>query len=156
MDLQGAELLNASVFLAHPGQCAINSRNKPLSTQPAEQKHNYGIESMDSESEKVACPLWFIKPERNGTTNCECGDAWGGIINCDESSWQVFILSCYCVTYSEDMNNTAVLGACFQDCFYGKIGYPIRFFYPIYLNWMTVSVKFTTEKGSFAASVKMG
>ena len=61
VDLQGAELLNASVFLAHPGQCAINSRNKPLSTQPAEQKHNYGIESMDSESEKVACPLWFIQ-----------------------------------------------------------------------------------------------
>jgi len=29
--LQGAELLNASVFLAHPGQCAINSRNKPFS-----------------------------------------------------------------------------------------------------------------------------
>ena len=77
---------------------------------------------MDSESEKVPCPLWFIKTERNGTTECECGDAWGGIINCDESSQQVFILSCYCVTCSEDMNNTAVLGACFYGCFDGKIG----------------------------------
>ena len=28
--LQGAELLNTSVFLAHPGQCAINSRNSHL------------------------------------------------------------------------------------------------------------------------------
>ena len=124
MALQGAELLNASVLLTHPGQCAMNGGDKSFSAQQAEQNE---IESADlvldvPESEMVACPLWFIQTERNGTTVCECGDEWGGIIKCEERSQQVFLLSCYCVTHSEDKNNTAVLGACFYNCFHGEIG----------------------------------
>ena len=128
MALQGAELLNASVLLTHPGQCAMKSGDRCFSTQQAEQND---IESADlvltvPESETIACPLWFMQTERNGerngTTVCECGDEWGGIIKCDESSQQVFLLSCYCVTHSEDRNNTAVLGACFYNCFHGAIG----------------------------------
>ena len=127
MALQEAELLNASVLLTHPGQCAMKSGDKLVSPQQAQQNPNNGAESADleldvPESEMVSCPLWFIQTERNGTTVCECGDEWGGLLICDESSHQVFLLSCYCVTRSVDRNNTAVLGACFYDCFHGAIG----------------------------------
>ena len=59
------------------------------------------------------CPTWFFpNTSLNGT--CTCGDDVNGIVRCDESTREISMLDCYCMTYS---NSTGpVVGACFYNC----------------------------------------
>ena len=58
------------------------------------------------------CHTWFFPdPSSNGT--CRCGDDVHGIVRCNDSTKEVFIRSCYCMTYNESTG--PVVGACFYN-----------------------------------------
>ena len=59
------------------------------------------------------CPTWFFPdPSSNGT--CRCGDSVHNAVRCNESTKEVAILDCYCMTYYELTG--PVVGACFYNC----------------------------------------
>ena len=59
------------------------------------------------------CPTWFFPdPSSNGT--CRCGDSVNDAVRCNESTKEVAILDCYCMTYNESTG--PVVGACFYNC----------------------------------------
>jgi len=81
----------------------------------------YECESKDLQESAAAhdalchplCPTWFFpNTSLNGT--CTCGDDVNDIVKCDESTREISMLDCYCMTYS---NSTGpVVGACFYIC----------------------------------------
>ena len=58
---------------------------------------------------------WTLQYEENATMNCKCGVSLQGIVRCDPSSFNLEVLYCYCVTYSEILNTT-VVGYCLTTC----------------------------------------
>lgn len=65
-----------------------------------------------------SCPPWFIPREgENNSQICECGQSLDGLIVCqDNSSCQLSIPICYCMTYDEETEQ-AVVGSCLYGCF---------------------------------------
>ena len=56
---------------------------------------------------------WTVVKEYNGSTSCECGSDLSGVLQCDSKSFEVKLLSCYCLSHSE---NITVVGACLAKC----------------------------------------
>ena len=56
---------------------------------------------------------WFVWNSQNKT--CQCGQSFDGIISCDESTKEVKVLDCYCVTCNSEYKE-AVVGSCFFNC----------------------------------------
>ena len=56
------------------------------------------------------CPTWFFSS--NGT--CKCGNDIHNTVRCNNSTKEVAILDCYCMTYNKLMG--PVVGACFYNC----------------------------------------
>ena len=67
----------------------------------------------------LSCPgPWSLLENSNGSTGCKCGDRIGGIVRCN-TSLQIMLRPCYCMTsYAKDPNIT-VVGACLSRCFGG-------------------------------------
>ena len=84
-------------------------------------QHNTTVVSkqLESKTESLAdapnnpsCPTWFF-PDPSLNNTCTCGNDIGGAVKCDSSTKEVFILSCYCMTYSESTG--PVVGTCFYN-----------------------------------------
>ena len=60
-----------------------------------------------------ACPVWTTHNATSG--KCECGNNLGGLVKCDPHTLEVSVLFCYCMTYNEQQNTTAV-GYCLYQC----------------------------------------
>ena len=58
------------------------------------------------------CPTWFY----SGPGGCQCGDPLHGACICDSETERVYLSVCYCMTYSEDTNDT-VTSSCLLSCF---------------------------------------
>ena len=76
---------------------------------------------------------WIIAKKDSGNTSCECGSNLKGLVECDDSTFNLRILPCYCMTLYEKDSNTTVIGACMYKCYYrhGKLYYPVPAKYPI-------------------------
>ena len=59
------------------------------------------------------CPTWFYRSEE-GT--CECGDGLDGAVSCDNTTQEVRVLDCFCMTSNGDADNTTVVGRCLFNC----------------------------------------
>ena len=63
---------------------------------------------------------WTVAKEDNisGNVSCECGSSLKGLVQCDNSSFNLQLLPCFCMTpYVKDPNVT-VVGACLYTCKY--------------------------------------
>ena len=56
---------------------------------------------------------WFVWKPKSKT--CHCGHNFDGIVSCDESTKEVKVLDCYCVTYNSE-HKEDVVGSCFFNC----------------------------------------
>ena len=63
----------------------------------------------------TSCPTWFSSA--NGT--CRCGKDIDGAVRCNDSTKEVAILHCYCMTYSESTG--PVVGTCFYNCLHSTL-----------------------------------
>ena len=60
-----------------------------------------------------SCPTW---QHRNETGECVCGATLHDVVNCDDKFNDTSVLSCYCMTFSDE-HKTTVLGKCYYGCF---------------------------------------
>ena len=61
------------------------------------------------------CPPWTIL---NTTSNdCQCGRSVAGIVRCNSETCDISVKSCYCLTYSEALNES-LLSYCLYTCNY--------------------------------------
>ena len=58
---------------------------------------------------------WTVQYEENATSGCECGDTVQGVVKCDPVTFNLDVLYCYCLTFS-DILNTTVVGYCLNAC----------------------------------------
>ena len=79
-------------------------------------------------SQQSICPTWFYPdPSSNGT--CKCGNDVHGAIKCDDSTKEVRILDCYCMTYN---NLTGpVVGPCIYNCIHRNLKKTVRLYFPV-------------------------
>ena len=60
-----------------------------------------------------SCPTWLF-PDSSLNNTCTCGNDIEGAVKCDNSTKEVSILPCYCMTYDESTG--PVVGTCFYNC----------------------------------------
>ena len=99
--LDGVELYNSTlVGLKH------DCKRKKLQESAADAPHDQ------------QCPAWFFPdPFSNGT--CRCGDDIHNTVRCNDSTKEVSILDCYCMTYNKSTG--PVVGACFYNCVHSAL-----------------------------------
>ena len=88
---------------------------------------NYVGDMEHSLSPSCHGPWTIAKEDRSGNTSCECGSDLGGLVQCDDMSFKLQLLPCYCMTPYEKDPNITVVGACMYQCEYrrGKHYYSI-------------------------------
>ena len=83
------------------------------------------VKQLENVSTKVAEQLspschgpWTIAVSKGNTTSChdQCGSNLGGLVKCDGNSFEVKVLTCYCMTHSKKDPNITVVGACLYAC----------------------------------------
>ena len=94
-----------------PTNCSGTCVDKPTFSRWNESANIQKYSSVSAQSTNASCPPWF--EPFNGT--CICGDSIEGVVRCNETLQESFILDCHCMTYSE-MTGTVVVGACFYNC----------------------------------------
>ena len=96
-------------------ECLDYSTHEPYSSTNV--SHGHGIDKP-----KRVCPPW--KYQKHNDSRCVCGDAIDNLVLCDDNSSTVLLLTCHCMSYSEDDDNQIVMGACPYLCtnsFYSDI-----------------------------------
>ena len=84
-------------------------------------EHNHQVITSDQQLLKIdlgcadnsSCPTWFYC--NTSTKKCQCGETHHGMISCSEALGIAAVLSCHCVTYNTDTNETQV-GPCYYNC----------------------------------------
>ena len=87
---------------------AKQHNSTPVAVQH-EQKDEFIVDAHDNPS----CPTWFF-PDSSLNNTCQCGNDIEGAVKCDNSTKEVSILPCYCMTYAESTG--PVVGTCFYNC----------------------------------------
>ena len=77
-----------------------------------------------SKSRKIArtqlCPPWMAPStcsecNSGNCSNCKCGSSVGGLVKCNETTHEVMILACYCMSQSKILDET-IVGSCPYSC----------------------------------------
>ena len=58
-----------------------------------------------------SCPNWYLATKHNGVTRCVCGATLDSAVRCDDATQETLILSGFCMSYNETINDT-VVGRC--------------------------------------------
>ena len=109
----------------------LRNYNQNVDTHPTAVRHEnrlMAVQVKDEESDNdiTNCPPnWFNPRMVNGSIVCECGCDHGDIVKCMNSSFQLFLQVCYCMSYSEYANAT-VVGPCLYACFKQSPHYPLQ------------------------------
>lgn len=69
------------------------------------------------------CPPWmtpsacseYSSSNSGNCSNCKCGSSIGGLVKCNETTKEVMILACYCMSQSKILNET-IVGGCPYTC----------------------------------------
>ena len=79
--------------------------------------------TLENGSRSTAEPLspschgpWTIAKNEGNTTSCHCGSNVGGLVKCDDNSFDVQVLTCYCMSHYQKDPNITVVGACMYLC----------------------------------------
>ena len=86
-----------------------------------QQGSNLDDSSYDQGLTKTTCPPWKYHKYHN--SSCVCGPGINNVVNCRDDQSTVYLLSCHCMSHS-DNSNDVVMGACPFLCknyFYIKI-----------------------------------
>ena len=73
--------------------------------------------TLDTAVETPTCPgVWSRYVSTANKTGCFCGDDLGGVVRCHNTTLQVELLPCYCMTPSNKNPNVTVVGTCILNC----------------------------------------
>ena len=85
----------------------------PDKSTPVTDQHECKNDSIADAHDNPSCPTWFF-PDSSLNNTCQCGNDIGGAVKCDNSTKEVSILPCYCMTNAESTG--PVVGTCFYNC----------------------------------------
>ena len=77
--------------------------------QPANEVLNDSLRS--SGVEEQSCPTWYQETKHNELIRCVCGDTLGTAVKCDYATLATLIISNFCMSYDDTVNDT-VVGRC--------------------------------------------
>ena len=65
----------------------------------------------------AGCPPWTLpySSAEDNTTQCQCGDSLGGVVDCNNETLHVSVLHCYCTTYNRQLNEAIVQSHASQE-----------------------------------------
>ena len=63
------------------------------------------------------CPPWTIL--NTTSKDCQCGHSVADIVRCNSETCDISVKNCYCLTYSEALNES-FLSYCFYTCYYSQ------------------------------------
>ena len=66
------------------------------------------------EQSNNSCPPW--KYDKYHNSSCACGVGLQGVIRCSDAQSSVLLLSCHCMSYSNQDNSMLVVGSCMYLC----------------------------------------
>ena len=66
------------------------------------------------EQSNSSCPPW--KYDKYHNSSCECGVGLQGIVRCSDAQSSVLLLTCHCMSYSDEDNSMLVVGSCMYLC----------------------------------------
>ncbi len=66
------------------------------------------------EQSNSSCPPW--KYDKYHNSSCACGVGLQGVVRCSDAQSSVFLLSCNCMSYSNQDNSMLVVGNCMYLC----------------------------------------
>ena len=81
-------------------------------------KHKCRNVSAGDVPDGTRCPTWFL-PDSSANGTCRCGKDIDDAVRCNDSTKEVAILGCYCMTYSESTG--PVVGTCFYNCLHSTL-----------------------------------
>ena len=76
------------------------------------------------------CPTWFL-PDSSANGTCRCGSDINEAVRCNDSTKEVAILDCYCVTYNNE-STIPVIGICIYNCVHHTLKDAL--YHPLQLN----------------------
>ena len=92
-------------------------------TAPSNHDVRSCVQQWENVSTKAAEPLspschgpWTTAVSKGNTTSCQCGSSLGGLVKCDGNSFEVQVLTCYCMSHYEKDPNITIVGACLYAC----------------------------------------
>ena len=86
---------------------------------------------------KQPCPTWYLEIKHNGVSRCVCGATLEGNVKCDDATQETLILTGYCMSYNETINDT-VIGRC-----------PFTYHYPDAQTFYVILPNDTDELNNF-------
>ena len=76
---------------------------------------NYGTNTAEPLSPSCHGP-WTIAKNKSDNTSCHCGSKLAGLVKCDHKSFEVQVITCYCMSHYQKDPNITVVGACMYLC----------------------------------------
>ena len=110
-------------------------------------KNEAVVDALDGSHHGTSCPTWFSSA--NGT--CRCGKDLDGAVRCN-STKEVAILRCYCMTYSESTG--PVVGTCFYNCLHSTLQSALYHPLPSNATKGLACVSISTEQDSCAGTAR--
>ena len=88
------------------------------------------VHTGSNDSTNATCPHWFVHSKDTNSSTCMCGSELGGVVKCNSSLQELFILNAYCVTHDKYLG--AVVGSCIYNQWYiaGKMHSAINYHLP--------------------------
>ena len=88
------------------------------------------VHTGSNSSANTTCPPWFVHSDDTNSSTCTCGDELGGVVKCNSSLQESFILNAYCVTHDKYLGTVA--GLCIYNQWYiaGKMHSTINYRLP--------------------------
>jgi len=107
-------------------ECAKEHNLTPVTAQQKDRNA-----SIADAHDNPSCPTWFF-PDSSLNNTCTCGNDIEGAVKCDNSTKEVSILPCYCMTYAESTGS--VVGTCFYNCASEQFVYTSVLYHPLPSN----------------------
>jgi len=74
------------------------------------------VHTSNNSSVNTTCPPWFVHSDDANSSTCTCGNELGGVVICNSSLQELFILNSYCVTHDKYLGT--VTGLCIYNQWY--------------------------------------
>ena len=93
------------------------SRTRDTPLTKANGIHFFKNETAVESAVSLSCAgVWSVPVQNNGSMGCKCGSDLDGLVHCDNSTLQVQLRLCYCMSQYIKDSNATVVGPCMYKC----------------------------------------
>jgi len=114
-----------------------------LKNNTYESRNSTGLIGVDTEQDVVlvhtsnnssACPPWFVHSDDTNSSTCMCGNELGGVVICNSSLQESYILCFYCMTHDKYLGTVTGICSYNQWCFADRAHSSLHYRLPHSIN----------------------